>query len=268
MNRNQRLPSTLSLHLLLAMIICSPAFAQTVEPSDSETPAYHDDIWHASVSPYLWLAGANGTIGFRGREVKIDQSFTDIFSNLKFGVMGLSDVRRGRISLLTDLMYIRLGDEKAIPVQGLPNAVDVKASLNTFTLTPYFGYRIVGSRRGSIDFLTGGRYYHIGSTITADGGSAGKISSSTSDNWADFVEGARFNLNITPRIGAFFLGDVGGGGSVLTWQIVGGVGYRWNKRWSTALGYRRLYFNRQTNTGVGIEQTQQGLVVGATFRFR
>jgi hypothetical protein len=165
-------------------------------------------------------------------------------------------------------MYIRLGDESAIPVQGLPTDVNVKTSLNTFTLSPYLGYRIVGSKRGSIDFLTGGRYYHIGSTIKVNAGLGVQPSSSTSDNWADLVEGARFNLNLTPRIGAFFMGDAGGGGSVLTWQLVGGVGYRWNKRWSTSLGYRRLYFNRQTNTGLGLEQTQQGLVLGATFRFR
>src|SRR5689334_16063477 len=180
----QTIQRTLWMVALVAIYvgIGSPVLAQTVTESDSETPLYRDDTWHTSISPYLWLAGANGTIGFRGREVKIDQSFTDIFSNLKFGVMGLSEVRRGRISILTDLMYVRLGDEKGFPVQGFPNDVNVKATLNTFTLSPYLGYRIVGSRRGSIDFLTGGRYYHINSTIKFDAGGSAQPSSSTSDN--------------------------------------------------------------------------------------
>jgi hypothetical protein len=51
----------------------------------------------------------------------------------------------------------------------------------------------------------------------------------------------------------------------LTWQVAGGLGYRWGKRWSTQLGYRRLYFNR-TNNGLTIEQTQQGLLLGVTLR--
>jgi len=38
----------------------------------------------------------------------VNQSFTDIFSNLKFGVMGLTEINRGPISLFTDAMYIRL----------------------------------------------------------------------------------------------------------------------------------------------------------------
>jgi len=42
--------------------VCALAAAQTVTEADSQTPPYHDDIWHTSVSPYLWLAGANGTI--------------------------------------------------------------------------------------------------------------------------------------------------------------------------------------------------------------
>jgi hypothetical protein len=84
----------------------------------------------------------NGAVGFGGREVQVNQSFTDIFSNLKFGVMGLTEVKRGPISILTDAMYVRLGNERAILLHGLPIAVNVNTSLNTFTLTPYLGYRL------------------------------------------------------------------------------------------------------------------------------
>jgi opacity protein-like surface antigen len=241
--------------------------AQTGLPPSSEQLSFHDDTWHASLSPYLWMAGMNGTVAFGGHEVRVDQSFGDILGNLKFGVMALSEVRRGRIGFLADVMYIRLSDQTAIPVEGLSGTVNVKSSLNTFTLTPYFGYRIIGGPRGSIDFLTGGRYYHVDPSITGDTGTT-RSSFSTTNNWADFVEGGRFVLNLTPRIGTFFIGDAGGGGSVLTWQIMGGFGYKWSKRWSTNAAYRHLYFNRQTSNGFGLEQTQHGFIVGATYRFR
>jgi opacity protein-like surface antigen len=254
--------------MLLLLIMHSVANAQVEPDVPNGQPSFQEDTWHVNVSPYLWLAGMNGTVALGAHEAQVNQSFTDIFQNLKFGVMGLSEVHRGRIGILTDLMYIHLGDEQAIPLGGLPNTIDVKTTLNTFTLTPYFAYRIAGNKRGAIDFLTGGRYYHLGAKIAANAGLGGGVSYSASNNWADFVEGGRFTLNVTPRIGAFLLGDAGGGGSVLTWQIATGVGYRWSKRWSTEFGYRKLYFNRQTNNAFGLEQTQQGLILGATFRFK
>jgi len=251
-------------YLVFSAAICTLASAQT----GFSDLSYSADSWHVAASPYLWLAGLNGTVGFSGREVQVNQSFTDIFSNLKFGVMGLTEINRGPLSLFTDAMYIRLGNETAIPVQGLPSAVNVNTSLNTFTLTPYLGYRLFGNKRGSIQLLTGLRYYHIGVTINANAGTIASASYSTSDNWADFVQGGHFTLNITRRINAFFFGDAGLGGSLLTYQLAGGAAYEWNKKWSTSLGYRRLYFNRQTSAGLDLEPTQQGLVIGATYRFR
>jgi len=256
--------------VVVSVVVLWPAMtllAQTATNAPPDQPSFSNDTWHVNLSPYLWMAGLDGTVGFRKVQVQVKQSFTDIFDNLKFGVMGVSDVRRGPIGFVTDLMYIRLGNEPAIPVEGLPGAINVKTSLNTFTLTPYFSYRIFGNRHGSIDFFSGGRYYHINSTIRVSVGGVGK-EFSASNNWGDLVEGGRFTLHLTPRIRVFFVGDAGGIGSVLTWQIVGGAGYQWSKRWSTELGYRRLYFNRQTNNGFGLEQTQQGLIVGATFRLR
>lgn len=259
-----------TIELVLAVVI-SPwmqqlLIAQTTPASLPNDTNISSEAWRVSVSPYLWMAGMNSLVAFGGHAVQVDQSFSDIFHNLKFGIMGLSEVRRKRTGVITDLIYIRLGDETAKPVEGLASAIDVKTSLDTFTLTPYLSYRIVGADRGSIDILSGGRYYHIGATISAEESSSGHVSFSTSDHWADFVEGGRFRLNLTPRIGAFFIGDAGVGGSELTWQIVGGIGYKWSKRWSTELGYRRLYFDRRTGNDLHIEVTEQGLLLGLTFR--
>ena len=162
--------------------LCIVAQAQVDPDTSRGQPTFHDDTWHVDVSPYLWLAGMNGTVSLGGHQAQVNQSFSQIFDNLKFGVMGLSEVRRGRIGILTDLMYIRLGDEQAVPIAGLPNALQVKTSLNTFTLTPYLGYRILGNQRGAIDVLFGGRYYHMGSKITATTSSAGSLSFSQSDS--------------------------------------------------------------------------------------
>jgi len=254
--------------LLLLLGTCGTAFGQVGTEPEAEIPDFHDDHWHVAISPYLWMAGMNGTLSIGSHEATVNQSFGDIFSNLKFGVMGFTEVRRGRIGFLTDVMWVDLDNENSVPLQNVPVNVDIKMTVKTLTLTPYFAYRILGSRRGTIDYVGGGRYYHTYSKLSANANlGQGGVSDSKADNWADFAQGGRFTYNFTPRIGAFFLGDVGGGGSVLTWQIVAGAGYRWSKRWSTEVGYRRLYFNRATGNSA-LEQTQQGIWVGASFRIK
>lgn len=241
---------------------------QAAAPLNLNNLSFPDDTWHIAVSPYLWMAGLDGTITVVGKSAQVNQSFADIFSNLKFGIMGVTEIRRGRIGILTDMMWIKLGDETSVPIANLPNTLDVKSSLNTFTLTPYFAYRMFGNQHGSVDALGGIRYYHAGTEIDAEVQNVGKQTVATSDNWADVIAGGRFRVNFTPKIHAYFLGDAGGGGSLLSWQIVGGAGYQISRRWALDLAYRRLYYDREQNPASGIEQTQQGLVLGATFQIK
>src|SRR5215475_9406666 len=190
----KRMTSYFRVATVFLLGLSGEAIGQVAPETPVTIPSFHDDSWHVNISPYLWMAGMDGTVSVRGHTVKVEQSFSDIFENLKFGVMALTEIRRGRVGILTDLMWIRLGDEPALPVEGFPIGVNVKTSLNTFTLTPELAYRIVGNQRGAIDFLIGGRYYHIGSEITATGGPApASVSYSSSNNWVDFVQGARFS---------------------------------------------------------------------------
>ena len=254
--------------LVLAFTMGTMAEAQVEPETPTTPPSFHNDSWHASISPYLWLAGMNGTIAVAGHEASVNQSFADIFSNLKIGVMGLTEVRRGQVGILTDLMYIWLGNEKAIPVEGLPGPLNLNNNLNTLTLTPELAYRLFAGKRGAVDLVVGIRYFHADAKIKATVSQVGQVSYSAADNWVDGIEGARFQVNFSRRVGAFFIGDAGGGGSRLTWQIATGIGYRLNNRWTSQFGYRRLYYKRQSGPSSGLEQTQQGLLLGITYRLK
>lgn len=53
-----------------------------VAPETSPTiPSFDDDTWHMQISPYLWMAGIDGTVSIRNHTVKVEQSFRDIFEN-------------------------------------------------------------------------------------------------------------------------------------------------------------------------------------------
>jgi opacity protein-like surface antigen len=253
----------------LALWFWSPAAHAQVEPATTSlNTSFHADQWHVSVSPYLWLAGLDGNLDVLGHQAAVQQSFGDILGNLKFGVMGLTEVRRGRIALLTDLLFVRIGDQKAVPVPQFPSALPVTVTSNTFTLTSEIGYRVYANDRFSADLLAGVRYYHISANLDADAGPIGQASYSRSDNWADAVGGARLQLRLTQRVGLFLIGDAGGGGSSPTWQLATGAGYRLTKRSTAQFGYRRLYFNRQTGPNFAFDATQEGFILGSTLRFR
>lgn len=182
--------------------------------------------------------------------------------------MGLGEVRRGRVGVLTDLLFVRVGDQGAVPVPQLPFPVQVKLTTMTFTLTPEFAYRVYSQKHFAADVLGGFRYYHLGASSNFNAGALGQFSYSSTNNWADVTGGARLLARITPKIGAFLIGDAGGGGSSPTWEIAYGVGYKVLKNATAQIGYRRLYFNRQDGNNFGLEATQQGLILGTTIRLR
>jgi hypothetical protein len=244
------------------------ANAQVEAESPKQEPTFASDIWHVSASPYLWLAGLDGNLNLAGHDAAVQQSFGDIFSNLKIGFMGLAEIRRGRIGVLTDLLFVRVGDQAAVPVPQLPFPVQVKLTSTTFTLTPEFAYRVYEQKHFAADVLGGFRYYHLGANSNFDAGPVGQYSYSASNNWADVTGGARLLYRVTPKIGAFLIGDAGGGGSSPTWEIAYGAGYKVMKNATAQIGYKRLYFNRQDGNTFGVEATQQGLVIGTTIRFR
>ncbi|HEU4636566.1 MAG TPA: hypothetical protein VFS41_10335 [Edaphobacter sp.] len=253
---------------MVLMLLAATAHAQVEVESPQQEPSFSADTWHLCASPYLWLAGLNGDLNLAGHDAAVHQSFGDIFSNLKIGFMGLGEARRGRVGVLTDLLFVRVGDQQAVPVPQLPFPVQVKLTTTTFTLTPELAYRVYSHKHFAADVLGGFRYYHLGAHSNFDAGPLGQYSYAGSSNWVDVTGGARLLARLTPKIGAFVIGDAGGGGSSPSWEIAYGVGYKVLKNATAQIGYKRLYFDRKDGTAFGLEATQQGLVIGTTVRLR
>jgi hypothetical protein len=61
-----------------------------------------------------------------------------------------------------------------------------------------------------------------------------------SESWIDPVVDLRGSLDLASGFFATAYADVGSGASDLTWQIYGGIGYRFNDRVLGQIGYRHL----------------------------
>jgi hypothetical protein len=62
------------------------------------------------------------------------------------------------------MLWVRLGDEKALPGPNL-GATTANLIFNEFILTPKVGFRIVNQEKLKIDALTGFRYWHVGQNL-------------------------------------------------------------------------------------------------------
>ena len=223
-----------------------------------------DGAWHLVVSPYLWFPGVHGTLGLRGRSASIHASAGDLLSHFRIGLLGTADLRHKRLLLPVDMIWLRLGEDKALPFPGLgESSADVRASL--FILTPKIGYRVVDRVGLKIDALTGFRYWHVGQNLQFNP-SGTEFSGSL--NWVDPLVGGRIQAALSPKVSVTIAGDVGGwgAGSEMDYQVVGLLGYRIKPSWTLQAGYRYLYVNYRS--GIIFDAATSGVMFGVSLNLK
>ena len=246
---------------------------RATDPSASASPQVglppEDDSWHIAVSPYLWLEGVHGTSGKNGHNLSIHASPGDLLSNFRFGLMGAVEIRRKRLLLNSDLMWVRLGDDKpllALEDIGKVKTANIKAQ--EVLLAPKIGYRLIDQEKIKIDALTGFRYWHLGADLAFNPSTLG-LGFSTSYNWVDPIVGGRIQLFLTPKVVVNVLGDVGGWGtgSQLEYQFAGLLGYKIKPNWTLLAGYRYMGIDYRSN-GFLFNVITPGAVLGATINLK
>ena len=239
--------------------------AQTNGATTSE-PSGKDDEWHVSVSPYLWFPGMYGTIGFPNRNLKLQASAGEVLSHFRFGLAGTVEVRRKWLVLPLDLLWVRLEDDKPLPLEPLVTSAKVK--VGEFILTPEIGVRFVDQEKIKVDFLTGFRYWHISNSLTFHPSALG-LSFSNSLDWVDPLVGGHIQTALSPKIVVNLFGDVGGWGtgSLIEYQLAGLIGYKVKPALTLHAGYRYLRVDYRS----GLFQLNvhcPGVIFGATINLK
>lgn len=247
---------------LMAIGFAPIASAQTSATTASSTVANNvdpaDQGWHVDIAPYLWFPAINGTIGIRGYQTSVHVSASDVLSNFDFGLMGAADIRYNRIIIPVDFMWVRLEDNKGLPLNEV--AESVHAKLNEDIFTQKIGYRLVSKPKFKMDALIGIRYWHYGTTLTLQpvdiaGGHYGAL------NWVDAVQGMRFQAELAPKFWLTIAGDAGGGGARLDYQVVGLLGYQL-KRVTLQGGWRYLAVHKSPTEESFVSAAQTGVILG------
>ena len=125
-------------------------------------------------------------------------AFSDIFEYLNIGLMGAVEARKGRILLPVDFMWMKLSDDKGLPLSPFPGVTSVKVKVYQSLLTPKVGYRLVDQQKLKADGTFGIRYFHLGENLSLQ--PSGLLSNrSQSANWVDVVAGGRLTMPVSPK---------------------------------------------------------------------
>ena len=228
--------------------------------------------WHVDWVPfYLWFSGLSGDVGAGGVTAPVSVSFSQVFKQLNIGYMTDLDIRRKRIGLFTDLIFMSLSsDQSTTPIGPQPTYVGFKANAKQLIVTPDLYVRLVDRDRGSIDVTGGGRFWDLNNSLDLYPPNNGTtVTVGQTQKWVDPVLGARMLLNANRGIFFALMGDAGGFGvgSQLTYQTYVGVGKQFKTKYAVMLGYRYLFVDYKNGAFV-YDVHMSGLLAGFKIRFK
>lgn len=252
--------------LVFALAACGMPFAAQAEE------------WEFSLSPYIWLP----TISLGSTEVDegggpgdgsdVEIGPVDYLDALDFALMLSGDVRKDRLVLMADIVYVDFGiDNKDIDV-GRPSgpvAGDYSAGLSGSVFTLSGGWSFYDTDRHRIDGLLGWRRFNLTLDLFGDLDSGEQLDITNDLDFNDGFVGinGRYKLGSGDRWALRYYTDVGTGESNLTWQAVLGIAYAFD--WGDLYAdFRHVDYDFGDNDELQeVTGFLSGPAFGATFRF-
>lgn len=243
--------------VLLACSVNFTAFAQ-------ETG---EDRWTFTVTPYLWAAGISGEAGTLPGipPADVDDSFGDIFDDLRFAGMVAASARRGRFGLAGDLQYV---ETRADSSSLAPLFDGETLTSKSFIFSALGEYVAFENDRTQLLVSGGLRVWSVDTELDLDSGLLPGRTIDGDDTWVDPMLGVRGRIDVVGDVfasGWAYAGGFGAGSEIMA-DLFGGVGYAWTDRIETTLGYRWLRVDRDTDDFL-YDVRQGGLIAGLTVKF-
>jgi hypothetical protein len=252
--------------LIVAIALGSPAIGADLLPLPAQ-PVMSDspDEWQVSFAPYFWIAGLDGKSQVFGLGTfDVSQDFVDVLPDLDFGFMASGQARHGRFSIFTDMSYVKVTTESATPLGIIADDVAVRSI--TFTALLGGAYTIYEDERGHLDILAAARYWDTETRISLSGGLVGNVSDTDSGKWVDGLVGFKGSYSFTDRIFMTGWGMIGAGGADIDWDVLAGLGYRFNDTISAVAGYRAQGVDYSSG-GYTYDMIQHGPIIGMDIKF-
>ena len=253
---------------VLVLIACGAASGLAAQSSGENAGPKND------LTIYLWGAGVHGEL-VHGSGNEFEVSFEDLIDNLKLAGMAAYKRDLGRWSVLLDLIYLDVGNNRGNSVTvpaggGLTLGVNADLDLKAWIGGLYGGYGFVESATSNHEFVVGVRYLSLWTDLRLDfdGPLPPTLPSreffSSSHNW-DGVVGLQGSQGLGGAWSLPYHVDVGAGDSEITYQGMVGVayGFSWGE---VEASYRYLYYDLEDGSPVR-DLYFDGPAVGFRFEF-
>lgn len=245
------------------LMSASPVFAADIPPPQQEVPIEH--TWKFQLTLYGWASGLNGDVGIRGLPtVDVNVTFADLLKELQGAAMASLYATDGEWTVLTDLIWAKVSDQVTVGAGGT-----VKYEQTQAIVSGLVGYALpVGIPDLQLSATAGVRYNHLKAKLDVNPLQFPNVSREGSKDWVDPTIGLMAHYDFNERWFVNALADIGGFGvgSDITSQGFVAVGYNWNERISTAVGYRVLYTDYDKG-GFVYNITQHGPYAGLGIHF-
>lgn len=245
-----------------AWVLCTGLLLAGTNPASAQESGTSDP-WKFKAAIYLWGAGIDGTTR-NGNE--FDASFSDIWDNLDFALMGSFEARKSKWSATADVIYMDVSADRAGKIALTGGSVSANLDLTGWVLNFQGARNIHDGEHASVDVLLGARYLDLESKLTtAFPGPLGTRTSEASGDVWDGVVGVKGKIKVTKSWFLPYYLDIGTGQSDSTWQALGGVGYAF-ERIDLVLAYRYLAWDFDSDSQLE-DLSFSGPMFGAAFRF-
>lgn len=242
-----------------------------------------DDGWQFTITPYVWLPSMSGSMkldqpaGFG--DGGLDTGPSDYLENLDFVGMLDFQMKKGKWSILADVIYLDFSDSETAQFPGvLPGGsgwtVGADWDLEALVFELAGAYSVFRNEKSNFDLLAGARYTQIDGKVKLDitGPVPGWIATRTfseSQSFFDPIVGFKGKFEFGKKWYLPYYFDIGGFGidSDLTVQAFAGIGYRFTDWFSTVLGYRWLYYDFGDDSKLVEDMNFYGGTLGFNFSF-
>lgn len=244
--------------------------ASFITPSLSASDqSYNDDEWEfLLVFPMLWAPAISGTAGDAAGKTDIDIPFSNIVSNLNFGIMGDFYAQKNRwlFGFRTNYLHIK-SESNATYTPSLPIFPEITANVDinaTMSLNDFFGgYEVTNG----LVLITGVRHTYSSFDVAIDVNNSPLKPLRSSEHQFDWLVGLKYAYYFNQNWGLSLTVDtnIAGDNDVNRGINLAGT-YKLSDLNNIWFGYR--YLNLQNDSGpVDIDVTQQGPMVGWAFSF-
>jgi hypothetical protein len=215
-----------------------PDFTPPPENAEQAVPAKKN--WEFATIGYAWFAGAWGKTDVIGpvEPVDLDLPFGKVLKAFKFAFMGAAEAKHDRLIILGDLTFIHLDAHQGIGIRD-PDFLEAELDSRTAEVTLLGGYRVVDTKKVTVDLLAGGRLNFFKVTLQLEGPTR-QASGDVTKTWFDPLIAGRVAAPVNGKWSVALYGDVGGivTGSDISWQIVPTVNYQLSRKMTLGAGWR------------------------------